>query len=167
MHLQCKIYATGGSKQKCKHSSRANRATCSFCIAKAKAVCTCFNHHSHRPSLPASGSPWSLKFLKQRVQKESEKEIQWSVVCPVLCVVAHHLRMVQVIKHSMELLPAVEKSLKAAQVDQIWGSCLWRNFYDLPSFLQLFRRFMLVCFNKMCHFQSFNLWNPLNGHRLS
>ena len=61
---------------KCKHSSRANRATCSFSIAKAKAVCTCFNHHSHRPSLPASGSPWSLKFLKQRVQKESEKEIQ-------------------------------------------------------------------------------------------
>lgn len=47
-----------------------------FSIAKAKAVCTCFNHHSHRPSLPASGSPWSLKFLKQRVQKESEKEIQ-------------------------------------------------------------------------------------------
>ena len=47
-----------------------------FSIAKAKAVCTCFNHHSHRPSLPASSSPWSLKSLKQRVQKESEKEIQ-------------------------------------------------------------------------------------------
>ena len=116
----------------------------------------------HHPSLPASGYPWSLKSLKQRVQKESEKEIQWFVICPVLCVVAHHLRMVQVIKHSVEFLPAVEKSLKAAQVDQIWSSCLLRNFYDLPSFLQLFRKFMLVCFNKkasskMYHFQCFNL----------
>ena len=90
-----------------------------FPIAEAKAVCTCFNHHSHRPSLPASSSPWSLEFLKQRVQKESEKEIQWSVICPVLCVVAHHLRMVQVIKHSMEFLPAVENSSKAAQVDHL------------------------------------------------
>lgn len=154
MHLQCKIYATGDSKQKCKHSSRANRATCSFFDCESESIL-----YMLQPSFSSSKFS-SIRFsLVSKVFKATCAKRLWNKGDPMICHLSRPVCRCAPPSNGpsdQTFHGAPSGSWKKFESStgwsslkfEIWSSSLLRNFYDMPSFQKLFRRFMLVCFNE-------------------